>query len=104
MSGTKIKPALYKDRYWAPVIYLFTKHNKLESVFSTKYFNFDTEEIRMVALKRQAGVWSHSEKIMLNLALHLFNSRNKFNLSDLDYLDDFNRQLAYQAMKIRFGG
>jgi hypothetical protein len=58
--------------------------------------------VKIQALKKLAGPWSNSEKVLLNLALHLFNERNKFNLSDLDFLDDTNKKLAFEAMKIRF--
>ncbi|CRK80342.1 hypothetical protein [Neobacillus massiliamazoniensis] len=94
---------LIKNRYWASLYHLFQNHWKLKSVFTTKYFDLNAETVKFQALKRNAAPWSSSEKIMLNLALHLFNERNKFNLSDLDYLDDYNRKLAFEAMKIRFG-
>lgn len=93
---------LMRDRYWSSLIHLFVNHSKLKGVFTTKYFDFDSETVKIAALKRNAGVWSHSEKTMLNLALHLFNERNKFNLSELDYLDNNNKTLAFEAMKIRF--
>jgi hypothetical protein len=94
---------LMKDRYWASMLYLFTKHPKLKGVLTTKYFDLTNETVKFQSLKKNTAVWSQSEKIMLSLALHLFNERNKFNLSDLDNLDSSNKQLAYEAMKIRFG-
>ena len=94
---------LMKDRYWASMLHLFTNQWKLKGVLTTKYFDLTAETVKFQALKRNAAPWSTSEKIMLNLALHLFNERNKFNLSDLDYLDDNNRKLAYEAMRKRFG-
>ncbi|WP_268874254.1 hypothetical protein [Sutcliffiella cohnii] len=39
---------------------------------------------------------------MLKLALHLFNERNKVNLGDMDYLDDSNKKLAIEAIKLRY--
>ena len=93
---------LLNDRYWRSVIHLFTKHYKLKSVFTTKYFDFDDCTIKIQSLRKTAGPWSESEKIMLRLALHLFNERNKFNLSDIDYLDDTNKKLALEAIKLRF--
>ncbi|WP_445486461.1 hypothetical protein [Niallia sp. 03133] len=95
---------LSKDRYWASLIHLFKNHAKLKQVFTTKYFDMEGETVSMQALKRNSGSWSHSEKIMLNLALHLFNERNKFNLTDIDYLDSNNRKLAFEAIRIRFYG
>ncbi|MDP4086006.1 MAG: hypothetical protein Q8934_15490 [Bacillota bacterium] len=97
-----ISASLMKDRYWASLIHLFQNHWKLKQVFTTKYFDLNEEIVHVQALKRNAAPWSSSEKIMLNLALHLFNERNKFNLSDLDFLDSNNKQLAFEAMKIRF--
>lgn len=98
-----IPVCMKKDRYWASLIHLFKNHPKLNSVFTTKYFDIEEGIVKFQSLKRVAGPWSHSEKIMLNLALHLFNERNKFNLSDLDYLDDHNKNLAFEALRIRFG-
>lgn len=95
---------LLTDRYWASLLHLFTKHQKLRSVLTTTYFDMSDETVKIQALKKNAASWSSSEKIMLNLALHLFNERNKFNLSDLDYLDSNNKNLAFEAMKIRFQG
>jgi hypothetical protein len=97
-----INASLLKDRYWASLIHLFQSQWKLKQVFTPKYFDLNSEIVHVQSLKRTAAPWSHSEKIMLNLALHLFNERNKFNLSDLDYLDDFNKRLAMEAIKIRF--
>jgi hypothetical protein len=94
---------LLKDRYWASLIHLFQNQRKLKSVFTTKYFDIEAGTVRFLALKKVAGPWSTSEKVMLNLALHLFNERNKFNLSDIDCLDENNRKLAYEAIRIRFG-
>lgn len=102
MSKNTIPSSLMNDRYWKPLIYLFSNHSKLNQCFTTKYFNFDEETVKIQSLQRIAGPWSNSEKIMLKLALHLFNPRNKFDLSDLDYLDDFNKKLAFDAMQMRF--
>lgn len=93
---------LIKDRYWRSVIHLFKNHYRLQDYFTTKYFNFEEGTIRIAALKKVAGPWSQSEKFMLNLALHLFNERNKVNLSDMDYLDDYNKKLAMEAITLRY--
>ncbi len=100
--SNQIPQHLLKDRYWSSLLHLFTNHPKLKSVLTTKYFDMSDETVKMQALKRKAAPWSTSERIILNLALHLFNERNKFNLTDLDYLDDNNQQLALEAIKIRF--
>ncbi|MCM3763482.1 hypothetical protein [Neobacillus niacini] len=93
---------LATDRYWKGVIHLFRNHYKLQSVFTTKYFNLEGGSIKIAALKKEAGPWSGSEKFMLNLALHLFNERNKVNLSDMHYLDENNKKLAMEAITLRF--
>lgn len=93
---------LSQDKYWKPVIYLFKNHSKLNKYFNTRYFDLEEGTIKIASLKKQAAPWSHSEKFMLNLACHLFNERNKVNLSDMDYLDDYNRKLAFEALKMRF--
>jgi hypothetical protein len=98
-----IPSSLLRDRYWASLIHLFQNHYRLKSAFTTKYFDLKTETIKIQTLKKDSGIWSQSEKIMLRLSLHLFNERNKFNLSDLDYLDSNNKKLAYEAIRIRFG-
>lgn len=88
--------------YWRGTICLFQNHSKLERFFTTKYFDMDAGRIKVQSLKRTFSPYSTSEKIMLNLALHLFNDSNKFNLSDLDYLDRNNKELALKAIKLRF--
>ncbi|MGD6940968.1 hypothetical protein ACQCT6_02870 [Cytobacillus gottheilii] len=93
-----------KDRYWGSMLHLFLNHPKLNNCLNTKYFDLSDETVKIQSLKRVAGPWSTSEKVMLNLALHLFNERNKFNLSDMDSLDSNNRKLAFEAMHIRFYG
>lgn len=108
LGGTKmsnqIPVHLAKDRYWLSLIHLFKNHSKLNQMFTTKYFDMDAEIIKIQSLKRKSAAWSNSEKIMLNLALYLFNERNKFDLSDLDYLDSNNKKLAFEAIRIRFYG
>jgi hypothetical protein len=58
--------------------------------------------VKFQSLKKASAPWSSSEKVMLNLALHLFNERNKFTLADLDLLDSKNKKLAFEAINIRF--
>lgn len=102
MTKNVVPSHLYKDRYWASMLHLFRNHSKLQRSFNTKYFDFSQEIVKVQSLKRAAAPWSTSEKVMLNLAFHLFNERNRFNLSDLDSLDSNNKQLALEAIKIRF--
>lgn len=90
------------DMYWKGLVHLFQNNAKLKSLFTTKYFDLESGTIKITALKRAAAPWSQSEKFMLNLALHLYNDRNKVNLSDMDYLDDYNKKLAMEAITLRF--
>ncbi len=92
---------LLKDRYWRGTLYLFVHHPKLQRYFK-KYVDLQAERIKVVALKKEAAPWSQSEKFALNLALHCFNQRHKVNLSDMDYLDDFNKKIALEAIRLRF--
>lgn len=90
------------DRYWKGVIHLFTNSAKLNSVFNTKYFDMKNGSIKVLALKRLAAPWSQSEKFLLYLALHLYNESTKVNLSDMDSLDEYNKKIAMEAIKMRF--
>lgn len=84
---------LLKDRFWKGTLYLFSQHPKLKQVFTTSYFNFEEGTVDGKQLQVTAKAWSSSEKAILNLALHLYNERFDFSLSDLDYLDYENKEL-----------
>lgn len=101
-SKSAIPPHLLRDRYWKGTLHLFMNHPKLITVFNTKYFDLQVERIKGAALKKLAAPWSQSEKFALYLALHLYNESNKVNLSDMDYLDDYNRKIALEAIQLRF--
>lgn len=90
------------DRYWKPVLHLFSNHYKLQSCFNTKYFDMEEGLIKVAALKRLAAPWSQSEKFMLNLAIHLYTNDGKLDLSNMDYLDDYNKKLVMEAITYRF--
>ncbi|MGE8207743.1 hypothetical protein ACQKP0_25055 [Heyndrickxia sp. NPDC080065] len=97
-----IPRSLQQDRYWKGVIHLFKNNAKLKSVFTTKYFDLEDEVIKVASLKKAIAPWSQSEKFLVNLALHLYNEDNKVNLSYMDYLDDYNKKLAMEAITLRF--
>lgn len=100
----KIPQVLMNDRHWSELLHLFLNHDKLQRFLTEQYFDLEEGTIRVAALKRLARPWSQSEKFVLNFALHLFNEQlAKVNLSDMDYLDARNKQLAIEAMKLRFG-
>ena len=102
MSTTTIPNHLMQDRHWRGLIHLFANCPKLKMYFTTEYINVNSGIVHVTKLKRISAPWSQSEKFMLNLALHLFNERYKVNLSDMDYLDDTNRQVAIKAIQLRF--
>lgn len=83
---------LRRDKYWGSLSHLFLNHSKLQNCLSDKYFDMREERIKIQSLQRESQVWSSSEKFMLKLALHLFDDKNKVNLSDMDLLDDYNKK------------
>lgn len=93
---------ILSDRYWKPVIHLFRENAKLNTLFNTKYFDMENGLIKVDALKRASSKWSQSEKFLLNLAIHLYTNNGKMDLSNMDYLDDYNRKLVMEAIKLRF--
>lgn len=93
---------LRRNKRWLAVFHLFQNHEKLQKCLTTKYFVLKEERIKIQTLKKDARVWSSSEKFMLNLALHCYNERNKVDLGDMDYLDPSNTKLALEALKIRY--
>ncbi|WP_409341045.1 hypothetical protein [Paenibacillus sp. MBLB4367] len=99
----QIPAHLLKDRYWRGTLHLFTKHDKLQRCMTSQYFDFDEGEIRTTGLRQLTKPWSQSERFMLELALHLFNERHLVNLHIMDYLDTRNKELAFEAIRLRFG-
>lgn len=98
----QIPAELQKDRYWAALLHIFSKHAKLQRFLTTEYINISTRTVKVAALKKIAKPWSESERFMLNLALHLYNEQHKVNLSDMDYLDPNNKAIAFEALRLRF--
>lgn len=94
---------LLNDRYWRGTLYLFENHPKLQQVFTTDHFDFEEGIVEADKLKKTSKPWSQSEKFMLHLALHLYNERHTVNLSDMDYLDDRNKVLVMESLRLRFG-
>jgi hypothetical protein len=90
------------DPYWAAVLFLFTNHSKLQNYLTDDYINIYEGIIEEEKLKKLSKPWSRSEKFVLQLALHLYSGRGKLDLNDIDYLDDENKRLVIEAMKLRF--
>lgn len=102
MDEHVIPDYFFKDKHWNPLLYLFRKCDKLNLYFTNEYFNLNESTIEVEKLKQKSSKWSRSEQFMLNLALHLWNEQNTVNLSDMDYLDEANKDLAIEAIYRRF--
>lgn len=98
-----IPEELKQDRYWRGTLYIFIANAKLQQ-FISSYIDFETRSIDAAGLLRISKPWGRSEKFMLRLALHLFNENYSFNLSDMDYLDQKNMEIALKAIRLRFAG
>jgi hypothetical protein len=94
---------LFKDQYWRGLLFLFQSHPKLKKYLQEPYVDIESGVINTFPLKKLSLTWSNSERFMLDLALHLFNDENEVNLSDMDYLDRNNKELAMRAIRLRFG-
>lgn len=104
MPKIAVPTHLYHSREWRALIHCFTECWKLQRYFTTEYFDLDNATVRVQALKRVSAPWSQSEKFMLKLALHLFNGTNKApDLYGMDYLDENNTRIAFEALAIRYG-
>lgn len=95
---------LFMNRYWKPLLFLFSEHPKLSKLFTPSYVDLEREQVRVRALRYASREWSASEKFMLNLALHLFNATNKLpnGLDDMEGLDTFNTRLVLKAIRMRY--
>lgn len=98
-----IPKELQQDRNWRGTLHIFLNCPKLQRYVAT-HIDFDTCDIKAEGLKRISRPWSNSERFMLSLALHLYNESYKVNLSDMDYLDSNNLQIALKAIQMRFAG
>ena len=93
------------DVYWHSALYILGTMANRELKFRPllhQFVNLDESTIDFFAIKRVVSSWSHGEKVMVNLATHLFNETHEFKLSDLDYLDDGNSKNALKAIEFRF--
>lgn len=96
---------LYQDRYWRGLLYIFMNHNKFKQLLSNpEFIDFEELSVHVDKLKKTSKPWSTSEKFMLDLALHLYNGRNKFDMSEADRLDDKNTEIALKALRLRYAG
>lgn len=99
-----IPKQLLQDRYWKGLLYIFQNHNKLKQYLDPEFIDFEELTVHTDKLKKASKGWSTSEKFMLTLALHLYNGRNKVDLSEADRLDDKNTEIALKALRLRYAG
>lgn len=99
-----IPKQLFQDRYWRGLLYIFMNHNKLKQYLNPEFVDFEELTVKVDKLKKVSKPWSTSEKFMLALALHLYNGRNKVDMSEADRLDDKNTEIALKALRLRYAG
>lgn len=99
-----IPKELMQDKYWMGLLYIFTNHSKLKQFLKPEYVDFDELTVHVNKLKKASKGWSTSERFMLDVALHLFNGRNKFDMSEADRLDNNNTEIMLKALRMRYAG
>ena len=92
------------DPYLGSLLYIFSNHSKLQNYLTDEYINLNEHVLEVEKLKKASKQWSSSEKFILKLAFHLYGIPNKLDLNDIDYLDQQNKRLVMEAIKIRFKG
>ncbi len=104
MKLTDVPDRLKHNPYWSSMLMIFARPI-LRPYFTPDYFDFDKEEVEVSALREVSGILSSGQRIMLLLALHLFNSNNPLpedGLHGLGSLDDKLATLAVDAIMVRF--
>lgn len=97
-----IKTNLFHDAYWGPLLFIFSQVHGLKKFLTTQYIDIENEILEVDALLKDRVYLSSSEKALLNLGLHLYNSSFDFKMDELDRLDSKNIEIAFEAMKRRF--
>ncbi|MBQ4899320.1 hypothetical protein KB559_10775 [Paenibacillus sp. Marseille-P2973] len=90
------------DKYWRSLLFIFQNTPRLKPLLTKRYIDVELRSVYATKLRAASKGWSQSEKFMLNLALHLYNESNKVNLSDMDYLDYEHKEVAFEALRIRY--
>lgn len=105
LPGQRLPEWVKNDPYWHSALYVLQKMIERDPKFlelTRKFIDLETASVSFRDMKKAVERWAHSEKIMVALAAHLFNEIHEFNLSDLDYLDSNNKQVAVTAIRVRF--
>lgn len=99
-------PSWFKnDPYWNSALYVLENLVRRDPKFlrlTQACVSFEESRISFPTMKKEAANWSRGERIMIDLAAHLFNEMNGFNLSDLDLLDSSLKKVAMEAIRRRF--
>lgn len=96
------------DRYYQPFAYVASAIQKKQLIDALNDHEIDYEKLQEIA-----GVWSSSEKAMLELAYQLFAGRNLFEYNDetprfptidsiLHGLDETNVQVVMQGLTMKY--
>lgn len=100
---TTVPGHLWTNREWSGLLLLFTENDKLNRCFTTEYFDFEDGHIEIDDLKKLSRKWSETEKLMLQVALHCYDPKNKVDLSLMTSLDPQNVALVLKALNLRYG-
>ncbi|WP_379136052.1 hypothetical protein [Paenibacillus sp. sgz500958] len=103
-DGNPIPEELLQNRYWRGLLFIFMNHSKLNLFLKPDFVDLNEPVVHIDNLKAATKLWSPSDKFMLTAALHLYNGRNKIDLSMADRLDDKNTEILLSALKLRFSG
>lgn len=82
---------------WKALIYIFVNHPKLykRSIHVESLINSNL-------LLQQSEAWNNTERILLNLALYLFDSHPHFDLNEVGRLTGRQLEIALNALEIYF--
>jgi hypothetical protein len=91
------------DRERKSMFYIIAGSNELFS-YIDRIYDFNNEELKLCSKLGKLNTICSSSKALLKLALQLYNSaNNKQSVYDtFIYLDNDNKRLACEAIKIRF--
>ncbi|MEL7654639.1 MAG: hypothetical protein AAGU75_01880 [Bacillota bacterium] len=106
-SGKGQIPSWIKsDPYWNSALYILESLVKRDSKFlalTQAHVNIEESTISFTDMKREAALWPRGERLMIDLAAHLFNEEvHEFYLSDFELLDSQLKEIAIKGIRKRF--
>ncbi|KFM93158.1 hypothetical protein [Paenibacillus macerans] len=92
-----------ENRKWSALIYILVHHPKCKGL--NEVVNFATKQIdkSKIEIRLRKERWNFEERILLGLALHLYDLQLDFDFSQLMALELVKRQIAFNAIEIRLG-